>query len=530
MALHDLEQLVVTIDKDSAPRIFHHGEDFLLEDLPVGTRVIYPPPPMKGLENVDAAIRYAINHPLEKDPLHAMLEPGMKVTIAIDDISLPLPQMKTPDVRQRMLEIVLQMLADYGVDDVHVVIALGVHRRMTEAEIKRTVGSRVFRELWPERLYHHDAEDPEGVTELGTTPEGYYVGLNRRAVESDLIVYLNLNFVPMNGGHKSVGVGLCDYKTLRNHHNPSVLRKTETYMEPKHSYMHGIYDSIGRFINSKLNVFHIETAVNNRMYDSQLDFLARNEDHFTDLDWLKFDALRFSLRNLPRTAKNKLMMIFPAPYDVIAVNAGATEPVHAKTLEASFKQYSVPVQGQCDVWITGIPYISPYNVNSLLNPLLVQVMALGYFFNLNRGVPLVRKGGTLILTHPCFDMFDSEHHPSYIEFFNRLLPETRDAMELHKKYEREFAENPSYVDRFRFGHAYHGSHPFFMWYWGERGRQHLGRIIVAGAENSRVPEMMGWEHSGSLSEAIAMARADYGGTPDIAVTHIAPTFLCDVTP
>ncbi|MEL6548504.1 MAG: lactate racemase domain-containing protein, partial [Myxococcota bacterium] len=132
MPLHDLEQLVVTIDKDSAPRIFHYGEDFLLEDLPPGTRVIYPPPPMKGLENVDAAIRYALNHPLDKPPLHSMLEPGMKVTIAIDDISLPLPQMKTPDVRQRMLENVTQLLKDYGVEDVHIIVALGVHRRMTD--------------------------------------------------------------------------------------------------------------------------------------------------------------------------------------------------------------------------------------------------------------------------------------------------------------------------------------------------------------------------------------------------------------
>ncbi|MEO1172213.1 MAG: lactate racemase domain-containing protein, partial [Myxococcota bacterium] len=224
MALHDLEQLVVTIDKDSAPRIFHYGEDFLLEDLPPGTRVIYPPPPMKGLENVDAAIRYALNHPHDKPPLHAQLEPGMKVTIAVDDISLPLPPMKTPDIRQRMLEIVLNQLADYGVDDIHIVVALGVHRRMTDAEIKRMVGPKVFKDFHPDRLYNHDAEDPDGITELGTTPEGYYVALNRRVVESDLLIYLNLNFVPMNGGFKSVGVGLCDYKTLRNHHNPSVLR------------------------------------------------------------------------------------------------------------------------------------------------------------------------------------------------------------------------------------------------------------------------------------------------------------------
>ncbi|MEZ4272944.1 MAG: hypothetical protein R3C68_16380 [Myxococcota bacterium] len=56
MPMHDLEQNTTYIDKDSAPRILHFGEDFLLEDLPIGTRVIYPPQPLAGLENVDAAI------------------------------------------------------------------------------------------------------------------------------------------------------------------------------------------------------------------------------------------------------------------------------------------------------------------------------------------------------------------------------------------------------------------------------------------------------------------------------------------
>ena len=114
-------------------------------------------------------------------------------------------------------------------------------------------------------------------------------------------------------------------------------------------------------------------------------------------------------------------------------------------------------------------------MNSILNPLLVQVMALGYFFNLYRGKPLLAKGGTIILTHPCSDEFDPEHHPSYIEFFNRLLPETRDAIKLEHKYEGEFAENPSYIQMYRPGNAYHGAHPFFMWYWGENGRQHWAR-------------------------------------------------------
>ncbi|MEO1338844.1 MAG: lactate racemase domain-containing protein, partial [Myxococcota bacterium] len=87
---------IVYIDSDSAPRIIHSGEDFLYETLPVGTRVIYPNPPIRGLQHPDAAIRYALNHPEETDPLYAQLKPGMKVTIVMDDISLPLPIMKTP--------------------------------------------------------------------------------------------------------------------------------------------------------------------------------------------------------------------------------------------------------------------------------------------------------------------------------------------------------------------------------------------------------------------------------------------------
>src|SRR5687768_4492157 len=96
---------VVTIDTDSAPRMLWYGENFLLEDLPIGTRVIYPRRPLAPVANPQAAIRYALNHPEGMDPLHALLRPGMKVTIAVDDISMPLPMMRTPDVRQLLLEI-----------------------------------------------------------------------------------------------------------------------------------------------------------------------------------------------------------------------------------------------------------------------------------------------------------------------------------------------------------------------------------------------------------------------------------------
>ena len=78
----------------------------------------------------------------------------------------------------------------------------------------------------------------------------------------------------------------------------------------------------------------------------------------------------------------------------------------------------------------GIPYICPYNVNSIMNPILVMCIGLGYFFNLYRGKPLVREGGVLIMTHPTPWDFHPVHHPSYIDFFEQVLAETTDPVEI----------------------------------------------------------------------------------------------------
>jgi len=401
-------------------------------------------------------------------------------------------------------------------------------RPVTEAEMKRMVGEKIFDAYYPDRYYNHDAEDPDGIVELERTAHNEVVAINRRAAESDLLIYVNINLVPMDGGHKSVGTGLTNYASLRAHHNAQTIRDTESYMEPSRSKLHRSTERIGRVIDKKVKVFHIETTINNRMFEEPVGFLMKKEEDFTEFDRLKLQSFKYGLSKMPRAMKRKLFFNIAAPYDVTGVFAGATEPTHEKTLEMSWKQYSVPVQGQSDIVIFGMPYVSPYNVNSILNPLLVQVMALGYLFNLNRGVPLVKKGGVIIFTHPCYDEFDPEHHAPYIEFFNRLLPETRDAMKLEHKYEREFATNPSYVHLYRKGHAYHGAHPFYMWYWGENGRQHVGKVIAAGADNNHVPAIMGWDRTDTLSEAIEEARGFMGRSASISFVKIPPILQTDV--
>ena len=191
----------------------------------------------------------------------------MKLTIAIDDISIPLPPMVTPDIRQRILEHVIELAARNGVEDVELIVATALHRRMTPSEIERMVGERVFRSFFPKQLYNFDAEDPEALTSFGTTDEGEDVEISKRAAESDLIVYVNINLVAMDGGHKSVAVGLASYKSLKHHHNVETMLHSRSYMDPRegHSAINDSVNRMGRKLAADgVKVFQIETTLNSR--------------------------------------------------------------------------------------------------------------------------------------------------------------------------------------------------------------------------------------------------------------------------
>lgn len=520
---------VVTLERDSAPRLLFSNDRLIEVDFPAGTRVIYPKPPISPLKDARAAIRYAINHPENSDPLYAKLRPGMRVTIAMDDISLPLPPMKRPDVREMVLEVVLSLLAEHGVDDYEMIIATGIHRKMRDWEVRHMVGDRIFNAHWPDRLYNFDAEDRDNLVELGTTEQGEVIEMNRRAAESDLIIYVNLNLVPMDGGHKSLMCGLTSYRTLAQHHNPETIRASSTYMDPTQSRLHEIIERMGKYTNQKLNVFTIETCINNKMFDDSLSFLQKVEDDWSTKERFLAKAAVAATARLPQGARQAIFDRFPAPYGVVGVTAGETEAVHKKTVARVNEQYLVPVQGQVDVLVCGLPFIMPYNVHAFMNPLLVSCFAQGYAFNLHRGAPLVKPGGTLIITHPCSDKFDYEQHAPYIDFVHKVLPETRDANVMRHHHEKKFAEDPAFIHMYRKGHAYHPAHAFFMWYWGENGRQHLGRVIVVGADNEYIPKLLGYQTAPTMDEALYMAKGGQQRSLDIAVLRLPPIVIADVS-
>ncbi len=502
-------------------RLVFYGDDIVRVELPDRTRVIEPPPPMEPLVDYRGAVKASLREPLGCPPLAELVGPESRVTIAFDDPCLPLPPV-LHDPRGLAVEAVLEELFALGVkrERVSLVCAVGLHRKWTEHELRRVLGKRVWAVMGPSHIRNHDAEDPVGSVDLGSTAEGYPVEVNRALLEPDLTVYVNVNWTSMNGGWKSYLVGLGTYRSIRAHHNPSVLIDGGTIMDPA-SRFHEILRSQGRHLARHARLMSVETVLNNRVWPGSLDsYLSLKREKVP----LPFKVSRY----LPQAVKSAVSSGLRSAYAPIAVHAGDPDAVHAKTLEALFRQQNVRVQGRSDALFLSLPNICPYAAFSRMNPLLAMNSALGYVFNLHLGKPAVRKGGVLVLMQPFQPGFHHRHHLPYIEFYHRVLAETRDPREMEVRFEEDFADRKQYIDAYRHHYAYHGVHPFYVWYWGGLAMEHLDRVIVVGAKKREVVEHLGFEFAGSLQRAWEMAGESLGSGYSITHLSIPPIFATDV--
>ncbi len=520
---------VLEVDDRTPPLLVHEGLGFRLESFPLGTRVVYPPESIDTVPDVEQAIHDALHHPVDADPLPEQLFAGMRLTIAFDDVSIPLPTMKAPDIRQRVIEQVLTLAADAGVDDVVLISANAFHRRLTAAELKHIVGERVFRSFYGEGLLvNHDAEDHDNLAFLGQTEKDEHVVINKRAAESDLLVYVNLTLVPMEGGHKSVPIGLSAYRSLSAHHNNDTMVNSTSFMDPPNSELHASAWRMGRLIAEHVKVFQIETTVDNNVFDKRLDFLMKREWEWSIRDQASMLGVRRALAAAPMKLRHKLFHDGRAPYGLTGVNAGEVEAVHRITIDKVHEQQLVEVPGgQSDVLVLGVPYLGPYNVSSSMNPILATCMGLGYFFNSYKNRPPVRRGGAVILYHPLNEGFNQLHHPSYVDFYEEVLAETTDPAVIGRKYEQQFADDEWYVHLYRTSHAYHGVHPFYMWYWAAHAMDHCDDIIWVGADR-KVAAHLGFRAASTLADALEMASGTVGPSPSITYLHNPPHLIADV--
>ena len=77
----------------------------------------------------------ALQHPIGSPPLKDLVKPEQKVVIVTSDLTRPCPN-------AIILPPLIQALNDAGVpdDNISIVIALGLHRKMTPEELQKSVG------------------------------------------------------------------------------------------------------------------------------------------------------------------------------------------------------------------------------------------------------------------------------------------------------------------------------------------------------------------------------------------------------
>ena len=132
------------------------------------------------------------------------------------------------------------------------------------------------------------------------------------------------------------------------------------------------------------------------------------------------------------------------------------------------------------------------------------------------------------MSHPTPWEFHPVHHPSYIDFFEEVLADTTDPLGIEKTYEQRYATDEWYRHLYRTSYAYHGVHPFYMWYWCAHALEHLGEVIIVGGEERSV-RRLGFRPATTPRDALEMASETVGRSPSITHIKNPPMFMADVT-
>ena len=143
----------------------------------------------------------------------ASFHPGDKVVIVTSDVTRPTGS----DVYLPML---VERLNAAGIRDldIEIVIALGIHRKQTEAEHRKIVGELYGRI----RVTDHDCDDPGALVYLGDTARGVPVEINRHVAEADRLILTGAvtfhYFAGFGGGRKSLLPGVSSRRSCMASH------------------------------------------------------------------------------------------------------------------------------------------------------------------------------------------------------------------------------------------------------------------------------------------------------------------------
>jgi lactate racemase len=173
------------------------------------------------IQNTVHALAAALDEPIGTRALRELAQGKSTAAIAVCDITRPAPNAIT-------LPPILERLHAGGIpkDGVTILIATGLHRQATPAEIETIVGGPIASNY---RVVNHNAKDLASHSKVGTTRRGTPVYVDQRFASADL--HITLGFVEQHlmagfsGGRKLIAPGLAAQETIKVLHSPAFMRE-----------------------------------------------------------------------------------------------------------------------------------------------------------------------------------------------------------------------------------------------------------------------------------------------------------------
>jgi nickel-dependent lactate racemase len=180
--------------------------------------VVEPRSPIVA-DHANTLIKEALDHPIGCAPLAGLVRPDQSISIIVDDHTR-----KTPI--HHMLPPVLAELQAAGVPEekIRIVVALGTHRPMTEAEILDRLGAEIRREY---TVINVSSGSENEMVYLGESYSGIPAYVNRAVAEAEVRIGLGM-ITPhldagFSGGMKIILPGVCGTPTVDAFHAQSAF-------------------------------------------------------------------------------------------------------------------------------------------------------------------------------------------------------------------------------------------------------------------------------------------------------------------
>ena len=217
---------------------------------------IYGPQQIEGNALTDHEISRVLAEPIGTEPLHRLAKGCSNVLIVTDDNTRSTPL-------SHVLPPILNELEAAGVpaNGIMFLVGLGTHRPMTPSEIRFKFGPVIAQDYI---IMNHSWNDATTLTSLGKCEFGFEVVINKRVLESDLIMSVG-SIVPhatagFSGGGKAIVPGICGEKTIEATHWTALNYSMDQIL--------GVVDNpIRNAINSICRQINLAMIVNTILFD-----------------------------------------------------------------------------------------------------------------------------------------------------------------------------------------------------------------------------------------------------------------------